>query len=140
VIDLTVNPPVQISTVEVGKQPSGMAINRAGDLALVANRADNSVSVLTISGREVKMVQTIPVGDTVSAVAITPDGKHALVTKHAANNLAWLDINGQSVSYDRNDLSVGVWPYNVQITADGHFALRCGLTGKPRTIGGASRP
>ncbi len=123
VIDLTVNPPAQISTVEVGKQPSGMAINRAGDLALVANRADNSVSVLTISGKEVRMVQTIAVGDTVSAVAITPDGKHALVTKHAANKLAWLDINGQSVSYDRNDLSVGVWPYNVQITADGHFAL-----------------
>ena len=123
VIDLTVNSPTHIATVEVGKQPSGMAINRAGDLALVANRADNSVSVLTISGKDVKIVQTIPVGDTVSAVAITPDGKHALVTKHAANKLAWLDINGQSVSYDRNDLSVGVWPYNVQITADGHFAL-----------------
>ncbi len=53
VIDLMANPPAQIATVEVGKQPSGMAINRAGDLALIANRADNSVSVLTISGKEV---------------------------------------------------------------------------------------
>ncbi len=123
VIDLTAKPPTLLTTLEVGKQPSGMAINRAGDLALVANRADNSVSVLTISGKEVELAQTIPLDDTVSAVAITPDGKHALVTKHAANKVAWLDIDGQTVSYGKKDFSVGVWPYNVQITADGHFAL-----------------
>ncbi len=94
-IDLTVNPPAQISTVEVGKQPSGMAINRAGDLALVANRADNSVSVLTISGKEVKMVPTIAVGDTVSAVAITPDGKHALLPNmRPTNSLGSMTLTG----------------------------------------------
>jgi DNA-binding beta-propeller fold protein YncE len=123
VIDLTSSPPKQIATLEVGKQPSGIAINRAGNLAVVADRADNAVTVLTIDGREVKAVETIPLGDTVSAVAITPDGKHALITKHAANKVAWLDINGQSVTYNKHDVSVGVWPYNVQITADGHFAL-----------------
>ena len=51
VIDLTASPPAMIATVQTGKQPSGMAINRAGNLALVANRAENSVSVLSISGR-----------------------------------------------------------------------------------------
>jgi hypothetical protein len=35
VIDLTASPPGQIGTVETGKQASGMAINRAGTLALV---------------------------------------------------------------------------------------------------------
>jgi DNA-binding beta-propeller fold protein YncE len=123
VIELTSSPPKQIATIEVGKQPSGIAINRTGNLALVADRADNAVTVLTIEGKEVKVVETIPLGDTVSAVAITPDGKHALITKHAANKVAWLDIDGRSVSYNKHDLSVGVWPYNVQITADGHFAL-----------------
>ena len=90
VIDLTANPPAQIATVEVGKQPSGMAINKAGTLALVADRADNAVTVLTISGKEVKPVQTVALGDTVSAVAITPDGKHALVcqTRRAQGGLA----------------------------------------------------
>jgi DNA-binding beta-propeller fold protein YncE len=123
VIDLTANPPAQIATVEVGKQPSGMAVNKAGTLALVADRADNAVTVLTISGKEVKPAQTVALGDTVSAVAITPDGKHALVSKHAAHKVAWLDIDGQSVSYNKKDIAVGSWPYNVQITADGHFAL-----------------
>ena len=123
VIDLKAAPPKLIATVEVGKQPSGMAINRRGDLALVANRADNSISVLTINGQEVKLADTISLGDTISAVAITPEGEHALVTKHAANKVAWLDINGQKVSYSKTDLAVGVWPYNVQITADGRFGL-----------------
>jgi len=48
VIDLTTDPPVLIETLAIGKQPSGLSINRAGNLALVANRADNSISVLTI--------------------------------------------------------------------------------------------
>jgi DNA-binding beta-propeller fold protein YncE len=123
VIDLKAVPPKLISTIEVGKQPSGMAINRRGDLALVANRADNSVSVLTIKGQDVKLADTISLGDTVSSVAITPQGDHALVTKHAVNKVAWLDIDGQKVTYNKTDLAVGVWPYNVQITADGRFGL-----------------
>jgi hypothetical protein len=37
--------------VQIGKQPSGLAINRAGDLALVANRNDKSISLLSIKPR-----------------------------------------------------------------------------------------
>ena len=123
VIDLKATPPKLIATVEVGKQPSGLAINRKGDLLLIANRADNSISVLTIDGKGVKLVDTVPMGDTVSAVAITPDGKHALASKYAVNKVAWLDIDGQKVTYSKIDFGVGVWPYNVQITADGRFGL-----------------
>ena len=123
VIDLKSTPPKLVATIEVGKQPSGLAISRKGDLLLIANRADNSVSVLTISGKQVKLVDTVPMGDTVSAVAITPDGKHALASKHAVNKVAWLDIDGQKVTYNKTDLAVGVFPYNVQITANGRFGL-----------------
>ena len=44
VIDLSASPPAQIAAIEVGRQPSGIAINRAGNMALVANRADDTVS------------------------------------------------------------------------------------------------
>src|SRR5215472_14690087 len=91
VIDLTASPPAVIATVQTGKQPSGMAINHAGNLALVANRAENTVGVLSISGKTVSLVGTVALAppDTpsqqVSAVAITPDGKHALAIKALAN-------------------------------------------------------
>ena len=35
----------EIGTVEVGKQPSGLDISKKGEIALVTNRADNSISV-----------------------------------------------------------------------------------------------
>jgi len=125
-IDLKANPPAVIGTVTVGKQPSGMAISPKGDLALVANRADGTISVLSIRGKDVLVLDAVPVGaatDSVSAVAITPDGKHALAAKAAANKVALLTIDGQKVSYDKRDLPTGIFPYNVAVTPDGKLAL-----------------
>jgi len=129
VIDLTMSPPAVISTIQTGKQPSGMAINHAGNLALVTNRAENTVSVLTISGKTVAVVDTVAVApagapsQSISAVAITPDGKRALVAKPLANSVALLDIDGTKVTYKGYDMTTGVFPYNVQITADGRLGL-----------------
>jgi DNA-binding beta-propeller fold protein YncE len=129
VIDLTASPPAVITTLQVGKQPSGLAINRAGNLALVANRADNSVTVLSISGKNVSIAGTVALAppdappQQPSAVAITPDGKHALVAKALANKVALLDIDGTTVTYKGYDMVTGLFPYNVQVTADGKLAL-----------------
>jgi DNA-binding beta-propeller fold protein YncE len=140
IIDLTASPPRQISTVEAGKQASGMAINHAGTLALVANRAEDSVSVLAIAGKNVKSVDTIsvatqptaavaaPPAALPAAVAITPDGKRALVAKSGANRVGLLDIDGQKVSYAQvdgknYDMATGLNPLNIQITPDGKLAI-----------------
>src|ERR1700736_604783 len=140
VIDLTASPPAQIGTVEAGKQASGMAINRAGTLALVANRAEDSVTALAIDGKTVKPVGTVSVATQPTpavtapppalpvAVAITPDGKRALVVKSGANRVGLLDIDGQKVSYAQvdgknYDMATGLTPLNVQITPDGKLAI-----------------
>jgi len=125
-IDLKATPPKVIGTITVGKQPSGMAISPKGDLALVTNRADGTISVLSIRGQDVLVVDTVTVGtptDSVSAVAITPDGKRALATKAAANKVALLSIDGQKVTYDKRDLPAGIFPYNIAVTPDGKLAL-----------------
>jgi DNA-binding beta-propeller fold protein YncE len=140
VIDLTTSPPQQIGSVEAGKQASGMAINHAGTLALVANRAEDSVTVLAIEGKNVKSVGTVSVATQPTAavaappaalpvaVAITPDGKRALVAKSGANRVGLLDIDGQKVSYTQvdgknYDMATGLNPLNVQITPDGKLAI-----------------
>jgi DNA-binding beta-propeller fold protein YncE len=126
IVDLKASPPKVIGTATVGKRPSGIAINAKGDLALVTNRDDGTVSVLSIRGKEVLVVGTVPVGgpaDQVSAVAITPDGKRALVTRPAANKVAILAIDGDKVSDTHHDLPVGIFPYNVAIAPDGKLAL-----------------
>lgn len=123
VIDLKANPPARIATVKVGKQPSGMAINRAGDMAIVTNRADNSVSVLSIRGKDVSVVDTVAIGEQVSAVAFTPDGKRALVSKNVNNKAALLAIDDGKVTYSKYDMLVGLFPYNLGITPNGKLAL-----------------
>ena len=85
VVDLVSRPPRLISTIKVGAQPSGLAIDRTGTLALVANREGKSISVLRISGDNVTLTDTIAIGDVVASVAITPDGRHALAAKFAVS-------------------------------------------------------
>jgi len=123
VIDLTTSPPTRIDTVAVGKQPSGMSINRAGDLALIANRADNSISVLAIQGKQVRLVDTVVIGEHVAHVVFTPDGKRALAGKFPGHKVALLEVDGQKVTYTKRDLAVGLWPYNLDVTPDGKLAL-----------------
>jgi len=123
VIDLTTSPPTRIDTVAVGKQPSGMSINRAGTLALIANRADNSISVLAIQGKQVSLVDTVVIGEHVAHVAFTPDGRRAIAGKFPGHKVAMLEVDGQRVSYNKRDLPVGLWPYNLDITPDGRLAL-----------------
>ncbi|HYU12031.1 MAG TPA: YncE family protein [Stellaceae bacterium] len=126
VIDLKAGPPKVIATINAGKQPSGMAISAKGDIALVANRADGTISVLSIKGKDVKVVDTVSVGaaaDSVSAVAITPDGKRAFVAKAAANKVAVLSIDGEKVTYDKRDLPTGIFPYNVAVAPSGKIAI-----------------
>ena len=123
VIDLTANPPALIDTVTVGKQPSGMSINRAGNLALVANRADNSISVLRIAGKKVTLIDTVAMGEQVAHVAFSPDGKRAVAAKFPGHKLALLEVSGEKVTYSKQDVAVGLWPYNFDVTPDGKLAL-----------------
>ena len=123
VIDLTATPPRLIDTLTVGKQPSGLSINRAGTLALVANRADNSISVLRIAGQKVTLVDTVAMGESVAHVRFTPDGRRALAAKFPNHKIALLEVDGEKVRYDKVDLAAGLWPYNVDVTPDGKLAL-----------------
>ena len=124
VVDLETDPPALIATLTIGRQPSGIAISAKGDLALVANRADNSISVLSINGKQVKLVDVVAVGDQVAAVAIAPDGKRALVVKNTTNKIGVLSIDGQKVAYREDlDMPVGQFPYNIDIAPDGSIAI-----------------
>ena len=124
VIDLEMDPPALTATLTIGRQPSGIAISPKGDLALVANRADNSISVLAIDGKQVKLIDVVSVGDQVAAVAITPDSKRALVVKNTTNKIGVLSIDGVQVSYHKElDMPVGQFPYNIDIAPDGSMAV-----------------
>ena len=92
-------------------------------MALVANRGDNSISVLSINGTDVKVTDTLTFPDSVSHVMFTPDGKRALAARSAASKLSLLDVAGDKVTYNKVDLPTGQWPYNVVVTPNSKIAL-----------------
>jgi DNA-binding beta-propeller fold protein YncE len=126
VIDLRAKPPAVIATLEAGKGPSGVSINRQGNLALVANRNGGSISIFTIEGKTVSPAGTLALGDEksgVSHVAITPDGKTALATRDGDDRISVLSIDGTKVEYTKRDIYAGLRPYGIDISNDGKIAV-----------------
>lgn len=124
--------PRHIRTITVGQQPSGMDISADGSLLLIANRAGQSVSVLSVKGKSVKLLDTVAVGVPVADVAIAPHGRRALMVLKQDNKIGILKINGLKVTYEKAlDINVGISPYNVEISPKGNIALvaNSGVTG-----------
>jgi DNA-binding beta-propeller fold protein YncE len=124
VIDLNANPPKLIDTVTVGSQPSGLSISHKGDLALIANRAGKSVSVVSIENGVVKSLGDVPMEQEAAAVVISPDGKRAFVCLNMVHKIGVLSIDGQKVTYDKSlDIPAAISPYNIDITTDGKYVI-----------------
>ena len=126
VVDLKANPPALTDTIAVGKQPSGIDISAAGDRAAVANRADGTVTLLSIKDGKVAVLDTASIGlpaDQVAHVAFTPDGKRAVAVKFASHKLAVIDVAGDKLVYGKLDIPTGLWPYNVSVAPSGTIAI-----------------
>jgi DNA-binding beta-propeller fold protein YncE len=123
VIDMKANPPKLAQTLTLGKQPSGLSFSPKGDMALVANRADGTISVLKIDGANVTQTDTVAIGPGVSHVVFTPDGKRALALKSPDNKVALLDIDGDKVSYNKLDIPTYPFPYNIVVSPDSKLAI-----------------
>lgn len=124
VLDMTAQPPKLVGTVKVGKQPSGLSISHDGHMALVANRAGKSVTLLRIDGTSVRPVAEVALPDQAAAVVFAPDGKRAFVAMNLLGVVGVLAIDGDTVTYDKaNDIPTGPGVYNVDITPDGRTAI-----------------
>jgi DNA-binding beta-propeller fold protein YncE len=129
VLDLTAAPPKVIGKVTTGRQPSGISITTDGRMALVANRAEGTVSLLSIRGKEVSLAQTVHVclpAESASDVAISPDGALALVSAQKGGYLAVLKVERGMLNATGQKVSACGQPYRVVITPDGELALTAG--------------
>lgn len=155
VVDLAATPPRALGTVQVGLQPSGLAISPRGDVAVVASRAGRSVALLALEGgartrqegaMPVRVLESLAVDGEAADVAFTPDGRRVLVTLFDRGCVQVLRLTGGA---DRGDVphlepaaevEVGPWPYSVRVSPDGRLALtgdmgvRSGADGQPDTV------
>lgn len=116
--------PRVVASLRTGVGASGISINRAGTLALVANRAEGTISVLTLEGDQVKVAGKVSLGDKSSPahVAFTPDGRRALVSRDGDSRISVLAIAGSVVTLEPRELHAGLRPYGLDVSADGAWA------------------
>ena len=126
VIDLKATPPSVSATLQAGAGAAGVSINRAGTLALVANRSEGTVSIFTISGKTVTPVGKVLLGDAKSGpshVVFAPDGKTALVTRDGDHKISVLSIDGSKVEHAKRDMNAGLRPYSLEVSRKGDVAV-----------------
>jgi len=115
-----------VQTLEAGAGAAGVAINRAGTLALVANRSEGTVSVFTIKGMTLASAGKIALGKNdsgPSAVQFIGDGKRALVTRDGDSTLSMLAVDGDKVTATNRNFFAGIRPYGADVTVDGRYAV-----------------
>lgn len=144
VIDLA-NPrtPRVVQSLNGGSGATGVAINRAGTLALVANTGDDSVSIFTISGKRLTPAGTVRLEyqSRPTDVTFSPDGAFALVVQQSGSRIVRLSVDGNTVTRTSAEYTPGASPYGVVVSRDSRYAFNTNLGGRivegapPRTGG-----
>jgi DNA-binding beta-propeller fold protein YncE len=130
VIDLKASPPKVRATLQAGKGAAGVSLNRAGTLALVANRAEGTLSVFTVAQGEVKPAGKIEFGNEKSGPSLavfTRDGREAYVTRDGDYKISVLSVDGDKVAYTKRDISAGMRPYGIEMAPSGDIAIAANI-------------
>lgn len=111
-----------VARVPVGEQPAGIAVERYGRHAWVANSGAGTVSVVDVAARTV--VETVPVGDTPVAVTVRADGARAYVANQESADITVIDTADRSVV---TTVPVGFLPWKtvegIAVSRDGTRAV-----------------
>jgi DNA-binding beta-propeller fold protein YncE len=123
VIDLVALKAVQ--TLEAGPGASGVSINPAGTLALVANRSEDTVSVFAIEAGTLKPMGKVffPEDSSPSLPVFTPDGSKVLLTRDGDSRISVLSVAGDKVADTGYAIYAGLRPYAIEMAARGDVAV-----------------
>jgi DNA-binding beta-propeller fold protein YncE len=125
VIDLKANPPAVTQTLQAGGGATGVSINPAGTLALVANRSEGTMSIFTISGKTLTAAGKLDFGKASgpSHVVFTPDGKTAILTRDGDHRISLLAVDGNKVEDTKKFMVGGFRPYSIVVGPKGDVAV-----------------
>lgn len=136
-LDLAGTAPHVVQTVTAGSGASGIAIDPAGRIALVANRAEGSVTMFAIERGRLRPVTTLAVGDRSSSPAqplFFDGGKRALVSRDGDHRIAMLAIEGEALHLLSETIAPGLRPYAIDTAGPRRYAVSANIGGGGRDI------
>ena len=119
VFDLTAHPPKVVQTVTAGFGASQVRVAPDGRLALVANRAEGTVSVFAVDHKRLTAVGKVDLGNAKSmpSAVVFVDDHTALLTRGGDNMVSVLHIDGTKVTIDARPITTGLAPYSMDVNA-----------------------
>lgn len=119
VIDLTSNPPKIAQSLTSGAGATQVRVSPNGRLALIANRAEGTVSIFTVQDKRLTAAGKLDTGNKASlpSAVVFVDDKTALLTRGGDNQVNVLHIDGTTVTIDPRLLTTGIAPYTMDINA-----------------------
>jgi DNA-binding beta-propeller fold protein YncE len=130
--------PKVLQTVQAGPQASGVAMNKAENLVLVASRVDGAVTVFTLANNRLTRAGRVELGakSEITDVVFAPDGRRAYVTAWSAPAVFELAVDGSKVTRTRQ-IATGRSSYGAVVTPDGNWLINTNvggaMTGEDRT-------
>jgi hypothetical protein len=132
VIDLSrPSSPKVVQTVSAGAGASGVSINRAGTLVLVAAKGEDAIIVFTLAGNRLTPAGRVDLGTGAAPtdVVFTPDGRHAYVVAWGVTKIMELAVDGSRVTATGKDVATGRQPYGASVTPDGKWLINTNVGG-----------
>ena len=117
VFDLSSNPPKVTQNLTAGPGATQVRVSPNGTLALVANRAEGTVSVFTVKDKQLTAAGKVDTGNAKSlpSAVVFVDDKTALLTRGGDNMVNILHIDGTTVTIDPRPITTAVAPYTMDI-------------------------
>ncbi len=135
VIEL-VGAPRVLQQISAGAGASGVAVNPAENLVLVANRVDGNVSVFALKDKHLTALETIDLGNPgsrASAVAFSTDGKTAFIA--AEGGIDVFTVRADGFAYDAAAHIPALHPYTLDISPNGQLLAIANFWGNSGSVG-----
>jgi DNA-binding beta-propeller fold protein YncE len=126
VIDLTSQPPRIVQRLTAGLGPTGVAFSPDGQMVVVANRNDGTLTVFKVEASQLAYAQTVVVGGVdcqPASIAFTPDGATLLLTRDGDHFVSVFEVRNGSILAAGRDISAGLKPYGLAVSPNGEFAV-----------------
>jgi DNA-binding beta-propeller fold protein YncE len=123
--------PKILQTVTSGAGASGVALNPAETLVLVAAKMDDAVYIFRLAGKTLTPAGRLDLGKGAAPtdVVFAPDGRKAYAVAWGVTKIMELAVDGAQVTRTGNDVATGKSPYGASITPDGAWLINTNVGG-----------
>jgi len=123
--------PRVLQTLSSGGGASGVAMNRAENLVLVASKSEDAIIIFRLSGKKLTPAGRVELGKGAAPtdVVFAPDGRHAYAVAWGITKIMELEVDGAKVTPTGQDVATGKAPYGASITPDGDWLINTNVGG-----------